>query len=103
MKRALVLILLLCVVGLIGFLGFRYISDCNGDAICESKVETEEVLKTFEGDEDSQSVYTYFDTYKGEATGMQARITFLEWGNKNVEEMDSLLTNWPEETRQDFF
>ena len=52
---------------------------------------------------DPGPIYLWVSRYHGEAPSHQMMITFVEWGNRHVQDMNSLLRRWPKATRCETF
>jgi len=66
-------------------------------------IELERRLDRYLDSHDPTPLYEWVAMYHGEAPGHQMRITFVDWGNSHIKDMNEVLKSWPIETRADVF
>ena len=72
---------------------------CATDQFSAPSIELEIRLSEYLSTKAPGRIYIWVSSYHGEAPGHQMMITFVEWGNRHVQDMNMLLKQWPEATR----
>ena len=76
---------------------------CATDQFSAPSIELEKRLSEYLKSKDPGPIHFWASSYHGEAPSHQMMITFVEWGNRHVQDMNSLLKQWPEATRCETF
>ena len=76
---------------------------CATDRFSAPSVELERRLSEYLKSKDPGPICPWVSRYHGDAPSHQMLITFIEWGNRHVQDMNSLLRRWPKATRCETF
>jgi hypothetical protein len=76
---------------------------CATNQFSAPSIELERRLSEYLNSKDPGPIHIWVSRYHGEAPGAQMMTTFVEWGNRYVQDMNMLLKQWPEATRCETF
>ena len=79
------------------------LSGCGTDEFSAPFIQLQKRLDDYQISKNAAPVYEWVSQYHGEAPGHRMMITFVEWGNLYVPEMNILLKKWPATERSETF